>query len=133
MERRELGRTGLEVGILSKMRQLLHRAHELGLTHFDTSPDYAGSECILGEALRGIARENYTVSTKAAFANDDHVLSPYEIERTVLASIERLRCGYLDVMLIAGSTAPYASVVVEQHLPVLERLRASAMVLTRGC
>lgn len=152
MDRRRLGRTGLEVGILSMgtgghkllgqteadrrperdMLRVLHQAHELGLTHFDTSPDYAASESILGRALRGLSRSSYTVSTKAAFANGEHVMSPKEIERSVRTSIAKLGCGYLDVMFIAGTMAAYADVALERQVPVLERLRAAGAIRFLG-
>lgn len=148
MERRTLGRTGIEVGVLSmgtggfkalgqrpedprpeaEMHRLLHRAHELGLTHYDSSPGYLDSELILGRALKALPRDSFTVSTKAAFADENHVLTQAEVRQTVEASLERLQLDYLDLMLIGGTTVGYAGVVVREHLPVLERLKQEGLI-----
>jgi len=74
---RELGRTGLRTSLAglgtggpSRVGQrsgrsaketvrLIHLALELGITLFDTSPNYGASEELLGQALAGIPRERY--------------------------------------------------------------------------
>src|SRR5262245_35173567 len=78
MERRTLGRTGLEVGVLgmgglfisrygaedrADARRAVHRALELGVNYADTAPSYLDSEEVLGYALADAPRPCF-VSTK---------------------------------------------------------------------
>src|SRR4029453_671335 len=82
MQKRVLGRTGLELPILSfgasslgqEFRTVsldealtsVRTALECGLNFIDTSPFYGRgmSEVLLGIALRGVPRESYLLSTK---------------------------------------------------------------------
>ena len=145
---RTLGRTAIKVGLLSmgtggfkalgqtsqdprpekEMHQLLHHAHELGLTHYDTSPGYSESEVILGRALGALPRDSYTVSTKAAFADENHVKTKKEVRQTVETSLRRLQLDYLDLMLIGGTTVEYADVVIQEHIPVLEQMKQEGTI-----
>jgi aryl-alcohol dehydrogenase-like predicted oxidoreductase len=106
------------------MHTLLHRAHELGITHFDTSQGYMDSELILGRALKSLPRDSYTVSTKAAFAGPERVMTAEQVRQTVELSLKRLQLDYLDLMLIAGTTREYIDVVMNEHVPVLQKLKA---------
>lgn len=78
MEKRILGRTGLEVSVLGlgglflsrhgasdreEARQATQRALELGVNFVDTAPGYFDSEAVLGDALAG-ASQPYFLSTK---------------------------------------------------------------------
>jgi aryl-alcohol dehydrogenase-like predicted oxidoreductase len=77
MEYRTLGRTGLEVSVLSlgglfvskvggdraQAFAAIHRALELGVNYVDTAPGYLDSEEVLGEGLEGVTQP-YIISTK---------------------------------------------------------------------
>ncbi|CAN5803835.1 aldo/keto reductase [soil metagenome] len=78
MEKRILGRTGLEVSVLglgglflsklggndqAEARRATHRALALGVNYVDTAPGYLDSEAVLGYALQG-APQPYFLSTK---------------------------------------------------------------------
>src|SRR5579883_1882124 len=78
MERRVLGRTGLEVSVVGlgglfvsrygnedrqDVRRTVRRALELGVNYVDTAPGYLDSEEALGQALEG-APHPYFLSTK---------------------------------------------------------------------
>lgn len=72
MERRVLGRTGVEVGVLGlgglfvsnigagreEGVRAIRRAVELGVDYIDTARTYADSEAVIGEALAGIPEED---------------------------------------------------------------------------
>lgn len=79
MQRRTLGRTGLEVSELSlgglftsslgggveESRHMLRRASKLGINYIDTAPRYADSESTLGDAMHGLdIDEPFILSTK---------------------------------------------------------------------
>lgn len=145
---RTLGRTNIEISLLSmgtggfkalgqrpedprpesEMHQLLHHAHDLGVTHFDTSPGYFDSERILGRALKVLPRDSFTVSTKAAFASPDHVMTKEEVRESVETSLRDMQLDYLDLMLIAGTTAEYIDVVLQEHMPVLDALKTEGKI-----
>lgn len=69
MEKRTLGRTGLDISLLSigglytsslaygvsETRRIMHRATELGINAVDTAPAYADSEATLGKAIDGLS------------------------------------------------------------------------------
>ena len=78
MQYRTLGRTGLDVSVLSmgglfvskcggedrvRAYDAVHRALELGINYVDTAPGYLDSEEVLGEALDGVPQP-YVISTK---------------------------------------------------------------------
>ncbi|CAA9579824.1 MAG: L-fuco-beta-pyranose dehydrogenase [uncultured Thermomicrobiales bacterium] len=81
LERRELGRTGVEVTALgfggatigidpsvteARAQDTLHAAWEAGLRYFDTAPWYGRglSELRVGQLLRGLRRDQFVLSTK---------------------------------------------------------------------
>ena len=82
MEYRRFGRTGLQVSVIglgtggpSRLGQrsgipepeaikTVHRALDLGVNLIDTAANYAGSEAILGRALRGVPRDRFILCTK---------------------------------------------------------------------
>ncbi len=84
---RRLGRTGLQMPLMGmgsgggpdplgqasgvperEIHALLHRAYDLGITYFDTSPGYMESEAILGRALKPLPRDELILSTKIPLA-----------------------------------------------------------------
>lgn len=118
---RPLGRTGLKASSLGfggatlgfaadadarrgEFVALARAAADLGVTLFDTAPDYRDSEAILGEALSG--RADVLIATKAGRtqrrdgeewrAEEDW--SPAAIERSVEDSLQRLRRPVLDIV-----------------------------------
>ena len=87
MEYRVLGKTGLEVSVLSYGASPLggvfgdiseangirtvHTALDLGINYIDVSPYYGNTkaETVLGKALKGIPRDTYTLATKVSTAD----------------------------------------------------------------
>ncbi len=146
MQYRTLGRTGLQVSIMgmgtgghdplgqksgraeSEMHRLLHRAFELGINYFDTSPGYFDSESILGRALRPLPRSEVVVSSKIALAGDGGVMTQKDVTDSVEASLRRLQMETIDVMYAAVSCPSYLSAVKEEHIPVLERLKEQGKI-----
>jgi aryl-alcohol dehydrogenase-like predicted oxidoreductase len=81
VERRPLGRTGLNVPVISmgtwrtfdtgeERHQLVDTAIASGITLFDSSPMYGRAEQVLGDALRG-RRDQVQVATKVWSADPD--------------------------------------------------------------
>ena len=112
-----------------EMRSLLHRAFDLGINYFDTSPGYAdgGSERILGAALRELPREDVVVSTKVPLAGGHsdtvRVMTPKEVVSSMEGSLRRLQMSTIDIMLMAVAGAQYSEPVVAELIPVLQKLK----------
>ena len=156
MQYRTLGRTGLKVSLMgmgtgghdplgkksgrseSEMIRLLHRAFELGINLFDTSPGYGDgrSEELLGRALKDLPRDEVVVSTKIPLAgghtDDVRVMKSEEIAPAVEASLRRLGLEAVDVLLMAVAGPQYLDAVVNDHLPVLEKLKQEGKVRFLG-
>lgn len=115
--RRRLGRTHMEVPIMSlggaglggifgpvgdaEGIAAVERAFELGINYLDTSPKYGLAEPRMGQALRGVPRSSYYISSKVG----THPSRPGDYSAdaaywTVDNSLKVLGCEYLDVCLI---------------------------------
>jgi aryl-alcohol dehydrogenase-like predicted oxidoreductase len=104
---RRLGRTGAMVSDISlgstniRSVEVARLALDRGITYFDTAPDYAraGSEHILGEAMRG-RRDRVFVASK--FCTPDGHLPPDapvpRIIEAVEASLRRLQTDHIDLL-----------------------------------
>lgn len=151
MQYRTLGRTGLEVSLLSQgtggpsqfgqnkgllqaeQNRLIRRCLDLGINLFDTHESYGESETILGRALKGVPRDDYILVTKWAYPRDgDPTGDPEELTRSVERSLRRLNTDHIDVMMFHGLLAGHHDMVVERYMTVLERLRERGLVGHRG-
>ncbi|MDR2138461.1 MAG: aldo/keto reductase [Tannerella sp.] len=105
---RILGRTGLEVPILSMgvMRadnpNVVKAAYQAGVTFFDTAHGYQGgrNEAMLGKFFSDKPRDSFKIATKGKF---DYPLGEnFEKEFTALLdkSLERLQTDYVDIFYI---------------------------------
>lgn len=113
MERRRLGKTGLEVSVLGfggseigfrnveagTVGQLLNRALDGGLTVIDTAAGYAGSEALIGQTVSN-RRKEYHLFTKCGSGADFGVpdWSQAAIEKSIDRSLQRLKTDYLDLV-----------------------------------
>lgn len=127
MDLRPLGRTGLAVSPLglgtvkfgrdrgvkyptsfklpddAQIDALLALAREEGINLLDTAPAYGESETRLGRALAG-RRDDWIIVGKCGEAFEDgrssYDFSPPALEAQVKTSLQRLRTGHLDVLLL---------------------------------
>jgi len=120
MRRVPLGKTELQVGAVAfggmsltperreAGKAAVRRALELGINFFDTADVYSRgeSEVILGEALRGVAREEVVIASKCGIVfpgmNDAYTYKAYDLSPAYLkssceASLRRLKVDYLDL------------------------------------
>jgi aryl-alcohol dehydrogenase-like predicted oxidoreductase len=123
MKKRTLGKSGLEVSALGlgcmsmssgygpaadkgEMIRLIRRAHDLGVTHFDTAEAYGpfANEELVGEALQPI-RDKVVIATKFGFDIDLATgersggtnSRPEHIKQVVDAGLKRLRTDHIDL------------------------------------
>ena len=144
MERRALGKTGLQVSALgfgcgnvgglmvrgapADQERAVTRAMDLGINYFDTAPSYGDgrSEEHLGAALKALGA-NVLVGTKFRIAPSDRNDVSGAITRSLETSLKRLRVERVDLLQLhnpigeAGGLT--AREVLDQVAPVLERLR----------
>lgn len=117
MHTRDLGRTGYRVSDVSlgcnRLGEPIHswshwvdlvrRAHDLGVTLFDTSDQYqeTRSESVLGEALQ--SREGAIIATKAS-GGGTRDFTASGIVRSCEASLKRLRRERIDIYQLHSPT-----------------------------
>ncbi len=147
MKFRPLGSTGLSVSVLGYGASPLgdvygrvdlpeaiysvHTALDLGINFIDVAPFYGATraEAVLGRALRGIDRERYILGTKVGrYGQDDIDFSAKRVIRSVDESLLRLGTGHIDVIQCHDIELADPQQVVEEAIPMLERLRDAGKV-----
>jgi L-galactose dehydrogenase len=147
METRQLGRTGLQLPILSfgasslgqefrkvnleEAMQSVHVALELGMNLIDTSPFYGRgmSEVLLGMALRGVPRDSYLLCTKLGRYDLAHFDFSYKrVLESVDVSLHRLGTDHLDVLLAHDIEFGDIDQVVQETIPAMRRMQQEGKV-----
>jgi aryl-alcohol dehydrogenase-like predicted oxidoreductase len=148
MELRNLGSSGLRVSALglgcnnfgwqidiAAARAVLHKALDLGITHYDTADVYGagGSESMLGELL-GDRRKDVVVATKVGMKSmnvaDGCDLSRRHVIAAVEASLKRLRTDWIDVLY---PHQPDAQTPLEETLRAMDDLVHQGKVRYIAC
>lgn len=108
----------------------VHHALDLGITSFDTADTYANTkaETILGEALKGIPRENLEIFTKVywpigAKGPNNGGLSRKHIFDGIHGSLRRLQVDYVDL---------YQAHRFDYNTPLEETMQAFADIVRQG-
>jgi aryl-alcohol dehydrogenase-like predicted oxidoreductase len=140
MQYRRLGRSGLQVSVLSfgswvsfgpqlagdSARECLAAAYDAGMNFFDNAEVYAGgrSETIMGEAIAQLAwpRHTYVVSSKYFWGIENSVNTRNTLNRKYLlqavdGSLRRLRLDFLDLIFChrPDPETPVAETVWAMH------------------
>lgn len=140
MEKRALGKTGLELTKLSfgasslgqEFRSVdlneafrsVHVALERGMNFIDTSPFYGRgmSEMLLGRVLPETPRDHYYLGTKLGrYAGQHFDFSAKRVEESVDISLERMKVDHLDIVLCHDLEFVEMSQIVEETLPALRK------------
>lgn len=138
MQKRLLGRTGLELPILGFGASSLGQefrpvtveealgsvrvALEAGLNFIDTSPFYGRgmSEVLLGIALRGAPRDSYILSTKLGRYDLHHFdFTAKRVAESIDVSLHRLGTDYLDIVFCHDIEFVPLQQIVDETLPAL--------------
>ena len=112
--------------------RLLHGALDLGITLFDTAPNY-GTEEVLGRALQG-RRDHVVISTKVRCTLDGTPMggtaycSAADVRRSVEDSLRRLRTDRLDIVHLHGVRPHQYDCVIDELLPELLALRDAGKI-----
>ena len=146
---RKLGKTGWKVSVLSLGGssiggafgsvsekagiRVVRSALDLGINFFQTAPYYgfAKSELVLGKALKGVLRGSYYISSCVGRSGPEHKdfdFSHAAVTRSVDESLKRLGLAHLDLVQIQDIEYAPLSVLVEETLPALRKLRQQGKV-----
>jgi aryl-alcohol dehydrogenase-like predicted oxidoreductase len=150
MERRKLGKTGMEVSCLSlgasSLGGVFHdineqqgiktvcTAVENGINFIDVSPYYGflKAETVLGKALQQLPRDQYYLSTKVGRYGQDGVKSwDYSGARAVQSveeSLTRLHLDYIDLINVHDIEFSDLDQVINETLPALQSMKAAGVV-----
>lgn len=148
---RPLGRTGLELPILSFGASSLGQefvpvnlqdalasvrvALDCGLNFIDTSPFYGRgmSEVLLGIALRGVPRDQYTLCTKLGRYHLSHFdFSAKRVAESIDVSLHRLGVDHLDIALCHDIEFVPMQQIVDETLPAMRRAQQAGKVRFLG-
>ena len=147
MQTRSLGKTGLQVPILSfgasslgaefrsvtldEVLKSVRVALDSGLNFIDTSPFYGRgmSEVLLGVALKGVPRESYTLCSKLGRYDLQHFdFSAKRVTESVDVSLHRLGTDHLDLMLCHDIEFVPMQQIVDETLPALRKIQQQGKV-----
>ena len=147
MERRALGKTGLQLPILGfgasslgqefrsvtldEAVQAVRVALDCGLNFIDTSPFYGRgmSEVLLGIALRDVPREDYILCTKLGRYDLAHFdFSAKRVAESVDVSLHRLGTDHLDILLCHDIEFVEMQQIVDETIPALRKAQQQGKV-----
>ncbi|MBV9521415.1 MAG: aldo/keto reductase [Alphaproteobacteria bacterium] len=152
MQRRRLGKTGLELGVLgfgcgnvgglmirgtpAAQERAVARALELGINYFDTAPSYGDgeSERTLGRVLKTL-RPEIVLGTKFRIAPEERGKLAGAIAGSLEASLRRLGREAVDLLQLhnpiteegGGGTLSIAA-VLDEIVPALDTLRRQGKI-----
>lgn len=147
MQTRPLGRTGLQVPVLSfgasslgqefrrvSLDEALHSvraALDSGLNFIDTSPFYGRgmSEVLLGIALRDVPRDSYLLCTKLGRYDLTHFdFSARRVAESIDVSLHRLGTDHLDICLCHDIEFVEMQQIVDETIPALRQAQQAGKV-----
>jgi aryl-alcohol dehydrogenase-like predicted oxidoreductase len=147
MKYRSLGRTGLEVSVLSygasplgsvfrdidqaEGIRTVHTALELGINFIDVSPYYGltKAETVLGKALSTVDRDRYILATKVGrYGEDTFDFSAKRVVASVDESLQRLGVDHIDLIQCHDIEFGNLDQIVEETLPALRHLQQTGKV-----
>jgi voltage-dependent potassium channel beta subunit len=146
MEYRRLGRSGLQVSVLSfgswvsfgdqlgveTAMECIDAAHEAGVNFFDNAEGYAEgrSESIMGEAIAklGWERHSYVISTKVFWGLHDepnmkNTLNRKYLMQAIDGSLERMGLDFIDLLFCHRS---------DPNTPIEETVWAMSDIVSSG-
>lgn len=147
MKYRPLGNTGMNVSVLgmgtaplggsygpfeeATALRAIRTALDAGINLLDTSPYYGLTlaETRLGQALSGVPRESYFLSTKLGrYGLDEFDFSAERVRRSVDESLARLQLDYVDIMIVHDIEFRSLDQIVNETLPALRKVQEQGKV-----
>lgn len=113
----------------------VHKAFELGINFFDTSPYYGilKAEEVLGRALLDLPRSEIVLSTKVGrYGLEEFDFSAERVTASVNESMKRLNVDYLDVVQCHDIEFVSLDQVVQEAIPALVKLKKDGKIGSIG-
>ena len=142
MQHRTLGKTGLELSVLSfgasslgaefrsidlnEAMECVQVALDSGMNLIDTSPFYGRgqSEVLLGYALQDVPRDSYLLSSKLGrYAGAHFDFSEKRVIESVDISLERMRVDHLDILLCHDIEFVDLDQIVNETIPAVKKIQ----------
>lgn len=129
MKLRKLGRTGISVSVIGfggipigslnflEAEKSIKHAIDVGITFFDTAPNYGASERNIGRVLEE-RRDKYIIATKT-----DEKTSADVVSLGIEKSLNKLRTSYIDLIQLHGIDSKWTLKKVMSTRGVLEALK----------
>jgi aryl-alcohol dehydrogenase-like predicted oxidoreductase len=139
-----LGRTGLKVSRLgvggggpSQLGQstgvpaddsttIVRLAMDSGVNFIDTAEAYR-TEAIIGEAIRGIPRDQLVLSTKKTTWGEQ-AITPADVRASLEASLKRLGTDYVDIYSLHGVGVEEYDYLASEIVPVFQQLQTEGKI-----
>lgn len=147
MKYRKLGKTGLDVSVLSfgasslgsvfretneeESIRTVHAAVDLGINLIDVSPYYGitKAETVLGKAIAQMDRQRFILTTKAGrYGDAEFDFSKERIIRSVDESLKRLQTDYIDILYLHDIEFAAFDEVAEGGFAALDAVKQSGKV-----
>lgn len=151
MKFRKLGRTGLEVSVLSfgasslgsvfretsdrESIKTVHAALDAGINYIDVSPYYGltKAETVLGQAIKEHSRDRFLLSSKAGrYGENTFDFSAKRIFDSVEESLRRLNTDYLDILFLHDIEFVPSGIILEEAVPALLKLKEQGKIRFTG-
>ncbi|MDQ0885581.1 L-galactose dehydrogenase [Paenibacillus sp. V4I9] len=147
MKYRKLGKTGLDVSVLSfgasslgsvfretneeESIRTVHTAIDMGINLIDVSPFYGltKAETVLGKAIAQLDRDRFILTTKAGrYGAEVFDFSKKRILESVDESLQRLRTDYIDILYLHDMEFVPFNEILEGAFPALDELKQSGKI-----
>ena len=139
MDRRTLGRTGLEVSAMGvgtggglanraserEIIDVVRSALDCGVNYIDTAESYRTEEFV-GAAIRDVRRDSVVLSTKMSAWRDDS--EPADLRASLEGSLRKLGTDYVDVYNLHGVGPGDYDRLAAELVPELQRLQQQGKI-----
>ena len=139
MDRRTLGRTGLEVSAMGvgtggglanraserEIIDVVRSALDCGVNYIDTAESYRTEEFV-GAAIRDVRRDSVVLSTKMSAWRDDS--EPADLRASLEGSLRKLGTDYVDVYNLHGVGPGDYDRLAAELVPGLQRLKQQGKI-----
>ncbi|GGA28604.1 aldo/keto reductase [Paenibacillus physcomitrellae] len=147
MKFRKLGKTGLDVSVLSfgasslgsvfrqtkeeESIRTVHAAIDSGMNYIDVSPYYGltKAEAVLGKAIHQLPRDKFLLSSKAGrYGESTFDFTSSRIFSSLEESLSRLQTDYLDILFLHDVEFVSPQIILEEAVPAMHELKKQGKI-----
>jgi len=105
---------------------IVRLAMDSGVNFIDTAEAYR-TEAIIGEAIRGIPRDQLVLSTKKTTWGEQ-AITPADVRASLEASLKRLGTDYVDIYSLHGIGVEEYDYLASEIIPVFQQLQTEGKI-----